>query len=89
MHLDDCPATNGALKVIPGTHCAGVMSPHDIATTARQGRAVTLEARAGDVVTMTPLLVHSSSEALQPRHRRVIHIEYAAQELPGGLAWFE
>ena len=29
------------------------------------------------------------SRLSRPSHRRVVHIEYAATELPGGLAWYE
>jgi hypothetical protein len=38
---------------------------------------------------MRPLLLHASAPAKNPRHRRVIHLEYAANPLPGGLQWFE
>jgi hypothetical protein len=36
---------------------------------------------------MRPLLLHASAAAKNPRHRRVIHLEWAAEELPGGLQW--
>ena len=36
---------------------------------------------------MRPLLLHASSASQSPRHRRVIHLEYAADPLPGGLVW--
>jgi hypothetical protein len=35
------------------------------------------------------LLVHASSSAVVPRHRRVIHLEFAAHRLPGNADWFE
>jgi hypothetical protein len=38
---------------------------------------------------MRPLLLHASSPAASPRHRRVVHLEYAAADLAGGLAWHE
>jgi hypothetical protein len=38
---------------------------------------------------MRPLLLHASSPARQPGHRRVIHLEYASEALPGGLQWYE
>jgi hypothetical protein len=41
----------------------------------------------GGVLLMRPLLLHASSASQVPRHRRVLHIEWAAQELPGGLQW--
>src|SRR4051812_45319436 len=34
-----------------------------------------------------PLLLHASSAALVPTHRRVIHIEFAADDLPAPLQW--
>jgi hypothetical protein len=36
---------------------------------------------------MRPLLVHSSSAAVRPGHRRVVHFDYAAGELADGLRW--
>lgn len=38
---------------------------------------------------MRPLLLHASSPALAPAHRRVLHLEYAAAPLPPGLEWHE
>jgi hypothetical protein len=32
---------------------------------------------------MRPLLLHSSARASTPRHRRVVHLEFAPRELPG------
>ena len=36
---------------------------------------------------MCPALLHASARAAAPSHRRVIHIEYAAADPPGGLRW--
>ena len=44
---------------------------------------------AGGLLLMHPLLLHASSPASQPGHRRVIHLEYAAESLPGQLEWYE
>lgn len=38
---------------------------------------------------MRPLLLHASSPAASPGHRRVLHVESAAAGLPGGLQWYE
>lgn len=32
-------------------------------------------------------VLHSSSQSVSPDHRRVLHIEYAANNLPSGLEW--
>jgi hypothetical protein len=46
-----------------------------------------IEVKRGGVLAMRPLVLHSSSAAQTPRHRRVIHIEYSATVLPEGLEW--
>ncbi len=43
---------------------------------------------AGGAVVMRPLLLHASASGTGEGHRRVIHLEYAAETLPDGLEWF-
>jgi hypothetical protein len=38
---------------------------------------------------MRPLLLHASASGTREGHRRVIHLEYAAEALPDGLEWYE
>ncbi len=89
LHLDDCMAANGALRVIPGTHRLGRLSPVEIASVREQSVDVTCELAAGGVMVMRPLILHASSPATSPLHRRVLHLEFAAEHVPGGLAWAE
>ena len=89
LHLDDCDAANGALRVVPGSHVNGVLSTDEVAACAEQGPSVTCEVAAGGVVAMRPLTLHSSHSAMVPSHRRVIHVEFAAESLPHGLEWAE
>lgn len=89
LHLDDCAAENGALRVLPGSHRHGELSNEAISDwTARQLPA-TCEMPKGGVLVMRPLLLHASSPAKNPSHRRVLHVEYAATDLPNGLKWSE
>lgn len=88
IHLDDCDADNGALKVIPKSHSYGKLDSEQISHLKQAAKVHTCTASSGDVLVMRPLLLHSSSASVQPRHRRVLHIEYAALKLPGGLEWF-
>jgi hypothetical protein len=89
IHLDDADETNGALRVLPRSHRLGRLSAERI----RELRANEVEhlcaARAGDVLLMRPLLLHASSRSTNERHRRVLHIEYAAFSLPTELQWHE
>lgn len=87
LSLDDCFAGNGPLQVLPGSHAGGVLSPADVAQWRRRVPPVACEVPAGGAVLMRPLLLHASSAAASPGHRRVIHLEFAAGELPGGLEW--
>lgn len=87
IHLDPAPASNGALRVISGSHLHGRLGLEAIAQMRANGRECTCEAKAGDVLLMRPLLLHSSADSLSPACRRVLHLECAAFELPNGLRW--
>ncbi len=89
LHLDDCDASNGALKVFPKTHCHGKLGAADILKWTAKSEPVVCELSKGDALLMRPLILHASSPAENPRHRRVLHVEYATQELPNGLKWFD
>lgn len=89
FHLDDCAVENGAIKFIAGSHLDGVFGADEIALRRNQCEHFVCAAELGDVIAMRPLILHSSSPSLSPAHRRVLHIEYAAEELPFGLRWAE
>ena len=89
LHLDDCDANNGALRVIAGSHLNGELSAEQIGELVRAKAEFTCIAARGDTLIMRPLLLHASSPAQSPSHRRVLHIEYACDELPNGLEWFD
>ncbi len=89
LHLDDCDESNGALQVLPGSHASGRLDVQQIAHWRKTVEPVTCAVGRGGVLLMRPLLLHASGKARDPRHRRVVHIEYAAADLPGGLEWYE
>ena len=89
LHLDDCDADNGALKVIPSSHVRGKLDATEISEFVRPDKFVTCEIKKGGALLMRPLLLHASSPSKNPSHRRILHIEYATHELPNGLKWFE
>jgi ectoine hydroxylase-related dioxygenase (phytanoyl-CoA dioxygenase family) len=89
VHLDDCGATNGALRVLAGTHRLGKLSAGDIQELRANHTEHLCGVSAGDVLLMRPLLLHASGRSQCVRQRRVLHIEYAGFDLPEGLRWHE
>ncbi|HVX09789.1 MAG TPA: phytanoyl-CoA dioxygenase family protein [Pirellulales bacterium] len=87
LHLDDCGDADGPLRVISGSHRAGRLSDDEIMQRSKERIETVCRVGRGGALLMRPLLLHASSAATTPSHRRVIHIEYAAQDLPGGLEW--
>jgi hypothetical protein len=79
IHLDDSTATNGPLRVLPGTCALGILTDDELIGLSRERDVVECLSPAGGVVAMRPLLVHASSKTLDGRRRRVLHVEYAAQ----------
>lgn len=83
LHLDPANPANGAMQLIPGSHLNGRLSE----PLAGHREPVQPAAAAGDILRLRPLVFHASAHSASDAPRRVIHIEYANQALPGGLAW--
>ena len=89
IHLDDADDSNGALRVLPGTHCLGRLPAERIQEWRGARSEILCAAAAGDALLMRPLLLHASRRSTSTRRRRVLHIEYAGFTLPGGLQWHD
>jgi ectoine hydroxylase-related dioxygenase (phytanoyl-CoA dioxygenase family) len=87
LHLDDCGSDNGPLRVIPGSHKNGALYSTDMARLKNTYSPIACTVRRGGILVMRPLLVHSSRDLAHSPHRRIIQVDYAADELPGGLQW--
>lgn len=87
IHLDDTDASNGALKVIPGSHLAGVLRTEQL-NRHTYGEELCV-APQGAVMLMKPLLLHASDRSAGTKRRRVIHLEFSKAALPPGLQWSE
>jgi len=85
FHLDDADESNGALKVVPKSHKYGRLSADEIKNLREANETAICNVKRGDCLIMRPLLIHSSSAGLNPKTRRVIHLEFSADDLPNGL----
>jgi ectoine hydroxylase-related dioxygenase (phytanoyl-CoA dioxygenase family) len=88
VHLDDCGAENGPVRVIPRSHRAGRLAADAIDAWRAADDAVPCLVARGGILAFHPLTLHASSPATVPAHRRVVHLEFAAAPLPGGLSWY-
>lgn len=88
IHLDDAEESNGALKVIPGSHHKRLRD-EEIALVTQNSIPFVCEVKACGIQLMKPLLLHASSKAVSQKHRRVIHLEFSSMELPDGMEWKE
>lgn len=87
VHLDPVDADNAPLLVASGSHRMGRIEERRIeAVLAECDTAVCLAER-GDVWAYATPILHASARAMRPRRRRVLQIDYAAGDLPGGLEW--
>lgn len=87
LHLDACDESNGALRVIPGSHRAGRIAETEIPSIVAKSQIRTCAVGRGDALLMRPLLLHASFPSQAPTHRRVIHLDFACEQLPLPLKW--
>lgn len=88
IHLDPCGESNGALRVIPGSHRRGRIPEDEIEAVRFKGPEEICAVKAGGALLMRPLLLHASSTSTVPDHRRVIHIDFSSAQLPNGMRWY-
>ena len=87
IHLDDTDETNGALKVIPGSHTKGVYRAETIDW--KTEKEAFCKVNKGGIMLMRPSLLHASNRSTGNMRRRVVHIEFGKMELPTPLQWAE
>lgn len=87
VHLDGSSEENGCLKVLPKSHSLGLLCSEAILEYTDRHESVVCEGKAGSALVMRPHILHSSSKAVHPSQRRVLHLEYSDFKLPAGVAW--
>jgi hypothetical protein len=87
LYLDDSRSDNGPLRIVRGSHKTGRLTESQIDEMVKAETPVECRVPVGGALMMMPLVVHGSSSALNSMHRRVIHLDYAADDLPYRLEW--
>lgn len=87
VHIDPVSPGNAPLLIAPGSHKLGRIAEADIdAVVASCGRMACLAGR-GDIWAYATPILHASDVARAAGRRRVLQIDYSADELDGGLEW--
>ena len=87
IHFDSVDEANAPLLIAPGSHRLGrIPEPEIEAVVAQCGTAICL-AESGDIWLYATAILHASASATQPRHRRVLQVDYSADALPAPLEW--
>ena len=87
LHLDPVPPGNAPLLVAPGSHRLGRIPEAEVPAVVRRCGTAACLAGAGDIWLYATPILHASAAAVTPGHRRVLQVDYAATDLPGGLRW--
>lgn len=88
IHLDETGLQAAPLLVVPGSHKLGRLTDPAIQAAARATEPIACLAERGDVWMYATAIVHGSDAFRAPTgQRRVLQIDYAAEDLPGGLGW--
>ncbi len=87
LHLDDCNASNGALKILATSADFGKLSDSEVRNRSTEMTPIICEAKLGEILAMKALVIHASEPSVNPTHRRVLHVDYCNCELPSPLQW--
>lgn len=87
VHLDEVGPDNAPLKIVRGSHRLGRVPVAEIPRVVASCETYSCHAEVGDIWAYATLIVHASAAALAPSRPRVLQVDYANFDLPGGLRW--
>lgn len=88
VHLDPVGPDNAPLLVAPGSHRLGRIAETDIAPVVQRHGVRSCLAARGDIWLYATPILHASAAAAAAGSRRVLQIDFSADDLPGELRWF-
>jgi hypothetical protein len=87
VHLDPVDDTNAPLRIALGSHRLGRVAADQAYGVAASGAQKVCHAEVGDIWAYRTPILHTSDRAKTPTRRRVLQVDYADFDLPGGLEW--
>jgi ectoine hydroxylase-related dioxygenase (phytanoyl-CoA dioxygenase family) len=87
LHVDECGPENGPLRVVPGSHREGRLAASAARLLRDRVGEVACTVGRGGALILKPLLLHASSKASSPNHRRVLHFLFGPASIGYGLRW--
>lgn len=87
IHIDPVGPDNAPLRAALGSHCIGPVPAADAAARAATFTQAICLAETGDVWAYATPILHASDRSRTPSRRRVLQVDYASADLPGGLTW--
>ena len=87
VHLDAVGQDNGPLQVVLGSHRHGRIAENEVEAIVKTSDLFMCEAQRGDIWCYATPILHASAAAINPTRRRVLQIDYSADQLPGELEW--
>lgn len=87
VHLDDVPHGNAPLRIAPGSHREGRIPIERYDEVVQRYGVIECLADAGDIWLYATPILHASEASRILKRRRVLQVDYSADDLPEGLAW--
>lgn len=87
LHIDDVTKDNAPLIIAPGSHRFGLIAEDQVAHVLNQCGRENCLANAGDIWSYSTPILHASQASYAPEHRRVLQVDYSADDLPEPLQW--
>jgi len=87
VHLDDVDENNAPLLIAPGSHRLGRLTEDRLEEVVIACGSLACFASRGDIWANATSIVHASAPAREPGRRRILQIDYSAQNLPAPLSW--
>jgi ectoine hydroxylase-related dioxygenase (phytanoyl-CoA dioxygenase family) len=73
VHIDDCPADSGELRVVARSHLEGRFDQRRASELRKRNGETSVPVGGGGASIMRPLILHASSKATARAPRRVLH----------------